>query len=134
LFQEVVAIFFGTMGAESTWNFKEKVLLVFEVGSFWQFLRIFSLSPLMTLQVSLECWWVPILDKPIYDVLFQNMASGKKWWDNVWFVYFYFFLASWKGVPFYFPSSQQFVYFPYSQQFVYFPIFSTIRLLPIFLS
>jgi hypothetical protein len=27
----------------------------------------------MTLHVSLDCWWVPILDKPIYnDVLFQN--------------------------------------------------------------
>jgi hypothetical protein len=45
LFQGVLAIFFGTMGAESTWNFKKKVLLVFEVGSFWQFFRIFSLFP-----------------------------------------------------------------------------------------
>jgi hypothetical protein len=27
----------------------------------------------MTLHVSLECWWVPILDKPIYNVLFQNL-------------------------------------------------------------
>jgi hypothetical protein len=36
------------MGAESTWNFKKKLLLVFEVGSFWQFFGIFSFSPLMT--------------------------------------------------------------------------------------
>jgi hypothetical protein len=48
LFQGVLPIFFRTMGAESTWNFKKKLLLVFEVGSFWQFFRIFSLSPLMT--------------------------------------------------------------------------------------
>jgi hypothetical protein len=34
LFQGVLAIFFGTTGAESTWNFKKKLLLVFEVGSF----------------------------------------------------------------------------------------------------
>jgi hypothetical protein len=34
LFQGVLAIFFRTMGAESTWNFKKKLLLlVFEVGS-----------------------------------------------------------------------------------------------------
>jgi hypothetical protein len=64
------------MGAESTWNFKKKLLLVFEVGSFWQFLGIFSLSPLMqTPHVSFECWWVPILDKPIYNVLFHNLLS-----------------------------------------------------------
>jgi hypothetical protein len=36
------------MGAESTWNFKKKLLLVFDVGWFWQFFRIFALSPLMT--------------------------------------------------------------------------------------
>jgi hypothetical protein len=42
LFQGGLAIFFRTMGAESTWNFKKKLLLVFEVGSFWQFFRIFS--------------------------------------------------------------------------------------------
>jgi hypothetical protein len=61
LFQGVIAIFFRTMDAESTWNFKKKLLLVFEVGSFWQFFRIFSFSAVMTLHVSFECWWVPIL-------------------------------------------------------------------------
>jgi hypothetical protein len=48
LFQGILAIFFRTMGVESSWNFKKKLLLVFEVGSFWQFLMILSLSPLMT--------------------------------------------------------------------------------------
>jgi hypothetical protein len=73
LFRGVLAIFFRTMGTESTWNFKKKLLFVFEVGSFWQFFRIFSLSPLMNPHVSFECWWVPILDKPIYNVLLQNL-------------------------------------------------------------
>jgi hypothetical protein len=73
------------MGAESTWNLKKKLLLVFEVGSFWQFFRIFSFSPLMTLHVSLEGWWVPILDKPIYNVLFQNLLFlPSKKIDNIW--------------------------------------------------
>jgi hypothetical protein len=47
--------------------------------------RIFFLSPLMTLHVSLEWWWVPILDKPIYNVLFQNLLflrSNKI--HNIW--------------------------------------------------
>jgi hypothetical protein len=57
--------------------------MVFEVGSFWQFLRILSLSPLMTLH--LECWWVPILDKPIYNFLFQNpLFLPSKKIHNIW--------------------------------------------------
>jgi hypothetical protein len=35
LFQGVLAIFFRTMGAEFTWNYNKKLLLVFEVGPFW---------------------------------------------------------------------------------------------------
>jgi hypothetical protein len=46
LFQGVLAIFFGTTGAESTWNFKKELLMVFAVG-----------------------WWVPIgSDHPISDI------------------------------------------------------------------
>jgi hypothetical protein len=68
------------MGAESTWNFKKKLLLV-SLRS-WLILAIsydfFLVSANMTLHVSFECWWVPILDKPIYDVLFQNLLFPLK--------------------------------------------------------
>jgi hypothetical protein len=81
-FQGVPAIFFRTTGAESTCNFKKKLLLVFEVGSFWQFFRNFSSSPLMTPHVSFECWSV---DKPIYNVLFQNLLFlPSKKIHNIW--------------------------------------------------
>jgi hypothetical protein len=85
LFQEVLAIFFRTIGAESTWNFKKKQLLVFEVGSFWQFFRIFLLVSADDPHASFECWWVPILDKPIYTVLFQNLLFlPSKKIHNIW--------------------------------------------------
>jgi hypothetical protein len=46
---------------------------------------MFSLSPLMTPHVSFECWCVPILDKPIYSVLFQNLLFlPSKKIHNIW--------------------------------------------------
>jgi hypothetical protein len=51
-------------------NFKKKLLLVFEVGSFWHFFLVSADDPH---HVSFECWWVLILDTPIYNVLFQNL-------------------------------------------------------------
>jgi hypothetical protein len=81
LVQGGLAIFCQTMGAEATW----KLLLVFEFGSFWQFFRIYSLSPLMTPHASFDGWWVPMLDKSIYNVLLQNLLflTSKKI-HNIW--------------------------------------------------
>jgi hypothetical protein len=43
------------------------------------------LSLLMTPHVSFECWWVPISDKPIYNVLFQNLLFlPSKKIHNIW--------------------------------------------------